>query len=152
MAIQAVVRRGRRSREGKGFSRSELKQAGLSFRQALKLEIPADVRRSSEHEENVTALKTYLGGELKRESPPQDAAETTNLREERMREREAVVDITEVKGIGPKLSEKLAEAGIKNANELASSSPKEIAEAIGSSEERASNLIEEARSLLKEKR
>jgi len=151
MAIQAVVRRGRKSRGGKGFSRGELKQAGLSFRQALKLEIPADIRRSTEHEENVTALKTYLSGELK-ESPPQDAAETTNLREERMREREAVVDITEVEGIGPKLSEKLAEAGIKNANELASSSPKEIAEAIGSSEERASNLIEEARSLLKEKR
>ncbi len=61
-----------------------------------------------------------------------------------------IVELTEVAGIGPKTTKKLIEAGIENANELASSNPEKVAKAIGSSEERASSLIEYARSLVKQ--
>jgi len=56
------------SRKGKGFSREELKEVGLSFRQALKLGIPIDSRRSTKHKENIEMLKTYAR-ELKLETP-----------------------------------------------------------------------------------
>lgn len=62
---------------------------------------------------------------------------------------EETIALTKVKGIGPKLSEKLKNAGIEDAKELAASNPKEIAEALGVSEERASAFIKTARSLLR---
>ncbi|MFB0523843.1 MAG: helix-hairpin-helix domain-containing protein [Candidatus Bathyarchaeia archaeon] len=63
--------------------------------------------------------------------------------------REEIVELTEVKGIGPKTAEKLREAGIENASDLADSNPETIAKALSLSEERSSSLIEDARSLLK---
>ncbi len=56
--------------------------------------------------------------------------------------------LTEVKGIGQKTSVKLKEAGIRDPEELAASNPDEIAKALGVSGEKASKLIENARSLL----
>jgi len=64
MEVYAVVHRQRKSRKGKGFSRGELKEVGLSLKQALKLGIQIDPRRSTEHGENVKTLKTYLSKEV----------------------------------------------------------------------------------------
>ena len=131
MSIQAVVKRKRKTRKGKGFSREELREVGLSFSEALKRKIPIDTRRSTKHEENVEMLRTAL--------------------EPIVSEKEAkIIELTEVKGIGLKTAEKLKEAGIENANELATSSPQRVAEVLGSSETRAVGFIENARSLLKE--
>jgi ribosomal protein L13E len=47
MEVYAVVHRQRKSRKGKGFSRGELKEVGLSLKQALKLGIQIDPRRSN---------------------------------------------------------------------------------------------------------
>jgi len=60
MKIQAVVWRKIKARKGKGFSRAELKEIGLSIRQALKLRIPIDTRRRTKREENIEALKRCL--------------------------------------------------------------------------------------------
>ena len=60
MDIYAVVKRKRKTRKGKGFSRAELRDVGLSPNEALKLAIPIDTRRSTKHENNVTTLKTYI--------------------------------------------------------------------------------------------
>ena len=64
--------------------------------------------------------------------------------------RKASIYFAGVKGVGPKFSEKLQNAGIKNVKKLAASKPKQVAEALGISEERASSLIENARSLLED--
>jgi len=50
---------GKRQREGKGFSRAELEEAGISTGDTMRLGIPMDKRRSTKHEENVERLKTY---------------------------------------------------------------------------------------------
>jgi large subunit ribosomal protein L13e len=61
MAIKPMVfKKGGKQRYGKGFSREELKKAGLSFKEALKLGIPMDSRRRTVHEENVNAIKRFL--------------------------------------------------------------------------------------------
>jgi ribosomal protein L13E len=49
-----------KKRHGKGFSREELKKAGTNFKDALKLDIPIDLKRKTSHDENVDALKTFL--------------------------------------------------------------------------------------------
>jgi large subunit ribosomal protein L13e len=139
MSIQAIVKRNRKLRNGKGFSQDELKEMGLSFKQALKMGIPIDTRRSTKHEDNMEILKAHLG-----------AARLDRKKQKEVTTPKITLDLGKVKGIGPKLSEKLTKAGIKNANELAASSPEKIAEAISVSETKAATLIENARSLLKE--
>ncbi|MDH5437641.1 MAG: ribosomal protein L13e [Candidatus Bathyarchaeota archaeon] len=47
-------------REGRGFSRDELRKAGVGIKQALKMGIPIDQRRKTKHEENVKTLKKHL--------------------------------------------------------------------------------------------
>lgn len=71
MKVQSTVRKkDDRTKEGRGFSRSELKEAGVDPKQALKLGIPLDMRRKTKHEENVKTLKQHLRGLLKRKRPP----------------------------------------------------------------------------------
>lgn len=54
-----LTRRGKR-REGRGFSREEIKAAGLNVRRARKLGIAVDERRKTCSQENVTLLKEFL--------------------------------------------------------------------------------------------
>jgi len=58
----SVIRKKGEARKGKGFSRSELREAGLDSKLALKLGILIDLRRKTKHEENVKGLKQNLLG------------------------------------------------------------------------------------------
>jgi ribosomal protein L13E len=49
-----------KKRQGKGFSREELKKAGTNVTEALKLRIPTDPRRKTAHDENVEIVKTFI--------------------------------------------------------------------------------------------
>jgi len=49
-----------RTREGKGFSRDELKEAGIDRKHASRLRLPVDLRRKTRHAENIKLLKRYL--------------------------------------------------------------------------------------------
>jgi ribosomal protein L13E len=55
-----VFKRSGKQRHGKGFSRGELKKAGLSLKEALKLGIPVDSRRRTLHEGNINVIKRFL--------------------------------------------------------------------------------------------
>ena len=59
-ATATVVKKLGRTRRGRGFSREELRAAGLDFHQALKLRLPVDTRRKTKHDENVKTLKQLL--------------------------------------------------------------------------------------------
>ncbi len=61
MSAQATVaKRFGKTRKGRGFSRSELREVELDFREALKLHLPIDKRRKTKRAENVKALKQFL--------------------------------------------------------------------------------------------
>jgi ribosomal protein L13E len=49
-----------KQRVGRGFSRGELKKAGSSLTEAVKLGIPVDAKRKTAHEENVEVVETLL--------------------------------------------------------------------------------------------
>jgi ribosomal protein L13E len=57
-----VFKKGGKQRSGKGFSREELKKAGLSLKKALRLGIPVDSRRRTAHEDNINVVKRFLEG------------------------------------------------------------------------------------------
>jgi predicted flap endonuclease-1-like 5' DNA nuclease len=128
--LDAVVKRGRKSSKGRGFSRKELKEVGLSVKQALVLGIPIDPKRSTQHRENVETLKTHLIA---------DAATTA-----------VALSLIEIKGIGQKKSEQLNAAGFDSITKLAESEPKQIMDAVGASEKTAARWIEDAQRILSE--
>ncbi|MGQ9507150.1 MAG: ribosomal protein L13e [Candidatus Bathycorpusculaceae bacterium] len=64
-----VFKKGRKQRYGKGFSREELKKAGISLREALKSGIPVDFRRKTIHTENVGAVKAFIEKEKPKTKP-----------------------------------------------------------------------------------
>ncbi|NIR86898.1 50S ribosomal protein L13e [Candidatus Bathyarchaeota archaeon] len=70
MKVQpAVQKKDGGIREGRGFSRDELKEAGVHLKQALKLGIPIDLRRKTKHKENVKRLKQHLRDSTKKRKP-----------------------------------------------------------------------------------
>jgi len=61
MSAQATVeKKFGKTRRGKGFSGSELREVELDFHQALKLRLPIDQRRKTKRAENVKTLKQFL--------------------------------------------------------------------------------------------
>jgi large subunit ribosomal protein L13e len=61
MALKSkVFKKGGKQRYGRGFSREELKKAGVSLKEALKFGIPVDFRRKTVHNENVEAVKAFI--------------------------------------------------------------------------------------------
>jgi len=73
-----VARKDGKMRIGKGFSKNELKEAGIDFKRALRLAIPVDLRRNTKHEENVNTLRQQLGlQEPKISKPPEPAKESS---------------------------------------------------------------------------
>jgi ribosomal protein L13E len=60
MQPQPTVHRKGKLRRGEGFSRAELREAGVDFRQAFKSGIPVDRRRKTKYESNIKILERYL--------------------------------------------------------------------------------------------
>ncbi len=59
-----VLKRDLKLRDGRGFSREELKKAGLTPSQAAKLGLHIDLRRGTAHSQNVTLLKAAVKEKL----------------------------------------------------------------------------------------
>ena len=54
-----ILKPDERKRFGRGFSREEIKQAGINLAVARAIDLPGDMRRRTAHEENVEAIKGY---------------------------------------------------------------------------------------------
>jgi ribosomal protein L13E len=62
---------------GRGFSREELKKAGVNLQEARRIELPIDFRRRTAHDENVEAVKTYAAQE---KAKPKNAAKPSTMK------------------------------------------------------------------------
>jgi predicted flap endonuclease-1-like 5' DNA nuclease len=144
--LHALVNRKKKTRKGKGFSKDELKEAGLTVGIALKMGVPVDTRRSTKHSENIRALKKSL----ERDEHRGDRVKA-EVKQSRAADSEAVRSLTQVTGIGQKGAEKLIVVGINSLNKLAKADSKALAEKIGVSEKRVSRWIKEASKLTSRK-
>jgi large subunit ribosomal protein L13e len=64
-----ILKPDERQRVGKGFSREELKKAGINLQEARRIELPIDFRRRTAHDENVETVKTYAAQEKAKPKP-----------------------------------------------------------------------------------
>jgi large subunit ribosomal protein L13e len=69
IAKPRVFKAREKQRDGKGFSREELKKAGTNMAEALKLRIPLDPRRKTAHEENIEAVKAFVAQKKAEQKP-----------------------------------------------------------------------------------
>jgi len=68
--VRPIVRKkSGKQRQGRGFSRGELKKAGTNMKDALRLKISVDSRRKTVLEENVEAVKTLLANRKAHSKP-----------------------------------------------------------------------------------
>ena len=112
----------RDKRRGKGFSRRELAEAGMTVRDAKIHNIPVDKRRRTSHSWNIQTLTALL----------------------------KVIPLTDVKGIGKVTATKLEAAGITTAQMLARSTLEELG-AQGFSETSILRWQKNAKTLLEER-
>ena len=64
-----ILKPDERQRVGRGFSREELKKAGVNLQEARRIQLPIDFRRRTAHDENVEAVKTYAANEKAKPKP-----------------------------------------------------------------------------------
>ncbi len=150
MKLQALVKRKRRIRTGRGFSKGELKEVNLSIKEALKLGIPVDVRRSTRHDENIEILKSFLAENLqvKKSAKPAEAVSDIKVRKKRNKEVKTISNLTQLQGIGEKRAQQLRNLGIDSIEKLAKADPKEISENLRVSEKLVSKWISDAKQML----
>jgi ribosomal protein L13E len=79
-----ILKPDEKQRMGKGFSREEVKKAGLNLQEARRIELPIDFRRRTAHDGNVEAVKAYAAQEkTKRKPKPKPAAPKTAAKPEK---------------------------------------------------------------------
>lgn len=146
MKIYAIVRRKRKVRKGKGFSREELRSANLSVKEARKLGISVDERRSTMHDENVKTLRAFIS-EIQR----------TGIRTEKVKVAppakrktlEAVIsELTQVKGIGQRRAQQLVNIGINSVEKLSKMKQNELSKKLKISEKTAARWISDAKRII----
>jgi len=88
---------------------------------------------------------------LAKRREPEVTAEISIQESQAMKEeRSEIRDLTKVRGIGPKWSKKLKDAGVNSVKDLAECDSKDLARKIGVSEKIASRWIKGAKELLSE--
>ena len=78
--IPKITKQNGKESIGKGFSPNELSKAGLTKQDAKKMGIRLDIKRKSEHEENIATLKAHAEkakSEAKPKRPKLEPAEAT---------------------------------------------------------------------------
>ncbi len=125
-------------RRGRGFTKGELQEAGLSIKEARDMGLIVDVRRKTLHAENVEILKTYIK-EMEEFVEALLAEE-----EEKPSVSKAITELSSLKTIKKADAEALAAAGITSLEDLAYCEIDKVAKKSGIDEERLMAMVKAA--------
>jgi hypothetical protein len=130
-----------RPRRGRGFSREETYQAGLTIKDARKMGLLVDLRRKSVYSENVEALKQYMKdleeiiAALEKEEgvvvPVSGASD-------------AIAELSSLRAIKSSEAPLLVDAGIKSMSDLAYCDISKVAKKTGIEEDRVTAMVKAA--------
>ncbi|TRO55678.1 hypothetical protein E2P64_06720 [Candidatus Bathyarchaeota archaeon] len=148
------------TRRGRGFSHSELKDAGIALADARWMAIPIDGRRKTKHPENVKLLMDFAKriSKLKitpkppvAEKPKPTKAKPKPKSKPEPEPKPIETDLATLSGVTKKLSENLVEAGVRNIHDLARTSPRRLARITDLKRDRAEKLVDAAKRYEREK-
>ena len=132
-----------RPRRGRGFSRDETSQAGLTIDDARKMGLIVDLRRKSVYPENVEALKQYMKdleeiiAALEKDAPAVAASSKVSTDD-------AVAELASLRAVKASEAPLLVDAGIKSMSDLAYCDIPKIAKKTGIDEERITAMVKAA--------
>jgi large subunit ribosomal protein L13e len=120
-----------RPRRGRGFSREETFQAGLTIEDARKMGLLVDLRRKSVYPENVEALKQYMKDLEEIIAALQKEEGTTVVRTDKV-----AAELAYLRAVKKSEAPLLVDAGIKSLEDLAYCDIPKVAKKTGIDEER----------------
>jgi replicative superfamily II helicase len=127
-----------RPRRGRGFTRGEIKEVGLTVQEARNMGLIVDLRRKSAYSENVDILKQYL---IEMEEFIKHIMESE---EAAVAPSSTVSDLASLKGVKKADAEALFSAGIKSIEDLAYCEMDKVAKKSGIDEERLMAMVKAA--------
>ncbi len=126
-------------RRGRGFSREETSQAGLTIDNARKMGLIVDLRRKTVYPENIKALKQYtkdleeiIAALAKEEVVVASKAD------------DAVAELSSLRAVKASEAPLLADAGIKSFSDLAYCDIPKVSKKTGIDEERITTMVKAA--------
>jgi large subunit ribosomal protein L13e len=128
-----------RPKRGRGFSREETTQAGLSIDEARQMGLIIDIRRKTAHPENVDALKQYMKDLEELASALAKEAEPVKVKAEAV-----VDDLASLRVVKQSEVPLLAKAGITTFEDLAYCDITKVAKKTGIDEERITAMVKAA--------
>ncbi|TFG32650.1 hypothetical protein EU528_02890 [Candidatus Thorarchaeota archaeon] len=128
-----------RPRRGRGFSREETSQAGLTIDNARKMGLIVDLRRKTTYPENVEALKQYMKDleEIIAALAEEEGVAATSLDD-------AAAEIASLKAVKASEAPLLIDAGIKSISDLAYCDISKVAKKTGIDEDRITAMVKAA--------
>jgi len=144
------------TRRGRGFSHSELKDAGIALADARWMAIPIDGRRKTKHPENVKLLMDFAKRisklKITPKAPVAEKPKPAKAKPKPEPEPKPIeTDLATLSGVTKKLSENLVEAGVRNIHDLARTSPRRLARITDLKRDRAEKLVDTAKRYEREK-
>lgn len=125
-------------RRGRGFSKKELQESGLSITEARNLGLIIDLRRKSFYQDNVEVLKSYaeeMKQLLSMEAEKPTPSETKQA---------AVDDLSALKSVTVSNAKLLVDAGIATIEDLAYCEIDKVSKKTGIDEDQITKMIKEA--------
>ncbi len=126
-------------RRGRGFSREETSQAGLTIDNARKMGLIVDLRRKTVYPENIKALKQYTKDleEIIAALAKEEVVVVASTDD-------AVAELSSLRAVKVSEAPLLAKAGIKSFSDLAYCDIPKIAKKTGIDEERVTAMVKAA--------
>ncbi len=125
-------------RKGRGFSRTEIEQAGLTIPEARRMGLSIDIRRKTTHSENVEALKVYTK-DLEKLAKAVKVEKAPSVDEEA-----ALTELSSLRAVKKAEAELLVKVGILTLSDLAYCDIPKVAKRTGIDEERITAMVKAA--------
>ncbi|MHA2023309.1 MAG: ribosomal protein L13e, partial [Candidatus Thorarchaeota archaeon] len=130
-----------RPRRGRGFSREETSQAGLTIQDARKMGLIVDLRRKSCYPENIEALKQYMK-DLEEIIAALDKDEGVTISASKAPTADnAIAELSSLRAVKVSEAPLLVDAGIKSMSDLAYCDIPKVAKKTGIDEARITAMV-----------
>ena len=131
-------------RRGRGFSRDEVKQAGLTIGDARKMGLMVDLRRGTVYPENVEGLKQYMKDLEKLIASLAEEEGVSPKAPAKVSKSDAVAELSSLRAVKVEEAELLVSAGITSITDLAYCEIEKVSKKTGIDEDRITSMVKAA--------